>query len=367
MALTRRVTLKISRMCGPNTIKMNIIFFKNTLLAAWSTAFLLSSSLAEANEQPSIISQIQLIAESEGYEKALRQLDKELPKHQHLKSELLVLKAELRINNQQTQDAINIYIKLIRENPKNLSFFNNLAAIYASQGRLIEAERTILNGFKPHAEISTAYGNLLTIKGQQAAFALQLALDPEKPKNIITELKSLYMVNGMHVKAPKYSPSIVAESVPALEPDLPVITAIQQLSLFSNGPQAALDVVPLLKSPEIRAQEDRLMAFVNEWAAGWSSGNADRYLSFYSERFVPESKTNFTKWAEQRRQRITPDQGIQVQVMDVQAVSISPQQAELTFSQFYVSKTLRARSKKQLSLEQQNGQWLIVRERVVPR
>jgi adhesin transport system outer membrane protein len=121
------------------------------------------------------------------------------------------------------------------------------------------------------------------------------------------------------------------------------------------------------KTPDVQAREESLAAFVKDWAAGWSTGNAERYLSFYSERFVPETKTNFTTWADQRRQRITPEQGIQVQIEDTQVISSSPQLAELSFKQFYVSKSLKARSTKQLTLEQHNGQWAIVRERVIPK
>jgi adhesin transport system outer membrane protein len=121
------------------------------------------------------------------------------------------------------------------------------------------------------------------------------------------------------------------------------------------------------KTPDVLAREESLAAFVKDWAAGWSSGNAERYLSFYSERFVPETKINFSTWAEQRRQRITPEQGIQVQIEDTQVLSSSPQLAELSFKQFYVSKSLKARSTKQLTLEQHNGQWAIVRERVIPK
>ncbi len=350
---------------------MKFTLIPKTKLSAWAALFLLGTASAHASPPISVVVQIQSMAETEGYAKALRQLDKELPKHEDLKKELLVLKAELKLNNQQPQEAIDIYTQLIRENPKNLSLYNNLAGIYASQGKLTQAERTLLNGMKSQIELSTAYGNLMTIKGQQAALALQLALDPSKPKNPKTQLIPLFSINGLDVRAPQYTPTVAIKTTPVQAPTppvpLPTIAAEQQQSLLAKTPAVAAVVATPIKTPEVQTRDESLVAFVKDWAVGWSSGNAERYLSFYSERFVPESKTDFTTWADQRRQRITPDQGIQVQIEDAQVISSTPQLAELTFRQFYVSKSLKARSTKQLSLEQQNGQWAIVRERVIPK
>jgi tetratricopeptide (TPR) repeat protein len=349
---------------------MKFTLFQNFKIGTWSALFLLGTASAQASESLSVLSQIQSIAETEGYAKALRQLDKELPKQGDLKQELLLLKAGLKLNNQQTQDAIDIYKQLIRENPKNLSLYNNLAGIYASQGKLIQAERTLLNGMKSQAELWTAYGNLMTIKGQQAALALQLALDPNKPQNPKTELTPLLSINGVDVRAPQYNP-VLAVNPPAPTPapsvPLPVVTAQAPQSLVVKA--TTVNAVPPAppKTPDVLAREESLAAFVKDWAAGWSSGNAERYLSFYSERFIPETKISFTAWTDQRRQRITPAQGIQVQIEDTQVISSSPQLAELTFKQFYVSKSFKARSTKQLTLEQHNGQWAIVRERVIPK
>lgn len=349
---------------------MKFTLFQKIKISAWSALFLLGPTSAQASEPISVVAQIQSIAETEGYAKALRQLDKELPKHGDLKHELLVLKAGLKLNTQQTQDAIDIYIQLIRENPKNLSLYNNLAGIYASQGKLIQAERTLLNGMKSQAELSTAYGNLMAIKGQQAAMALQLALDPSKPKNPKTELTPLLSINGVDVRAPQFNPAQAVKPpapTPAPSQPPPVVAAQPQQSLLAKATTINAVVAAPPKTPDVLAREESLAAFVKNWAAGWSSGNAEHYLSFYSERFVPETKIAFTTWAEQRRQRITPEQGIQVQIEDTQILSSSPQLAELTFRQFYVSNTLKARSTKQLSLEQTNGQWAVVRERVIPK
>ena len=116
--------------------------------------------------------------------------------------------------------------------------------------------------------------------------------------------------------------------------------------------------------PETQTQ---LIQRIQEWAEGWSSGEADRYLSFYSEAFVPESRISLERWTAQRRQRVTPNQAIQITIENPAVISYNDQQAVITFRQFYQSRSLRARSNKQLVLALENGQWKIVSEKIIPR
>lgn len=317
-----------------------------------------------AQENSSLIGEIQAIARAEGYLPAIQKLDKEIPKHDVIKTELLMLKAGLKLNNQQAKEAIDIYIKLIKEQPKNLVARNNLAAIYASQGRLLEAERLILAGIKQHPEFSALYTSLLTIKSQHAASALQLALDPNKPRNPRTQLVAIHTFNGNDIQAPLHEPPAAAQTSAPSNAALAVKPAATARSEANSINQPTAE--PAI-SPTPTAEDEQLMAFAQDWAQAWSSGDAERYLSYYSEGFIPESKSSFNVWAAQRRQRITPDQGIQVQIEDTQVVARTHESAEIRFRQWYQSKKLKARSNKALTLSWQDGQWRIVRERVVPR
>jgi tetratricopeptide (TPR) repeat protein len=318
-----------------------------------------------AQEPPTLIEQIQSIARSQGYAPALRELDEEIAVNGHIKTELLVLKAGLKINNQETQEAIAIYQKLIKEQPKNLVLRNNLAGIYASQGKLTEAERLMLAGIKQHPDFSLLYNNLQTLKSQQAAMSLQLALDPSKPRNPRAQLSPIHLMNGLDVKAPKFDASI-AQISPARKTENPVEPAKPPAPTpVQPAAQAVSKVEPLAQIASV--EEQQVLSFAQDWTAAWSSGDAERYLSFYSKEFVPETNASFNAWAVQRRQRISPEQGIQVRIEEVQVVSLTNQSAEVKFRQFYQSKTLQARSGKVLTLSRPNGEWKIIRERVLPR
>ncbi len=339
----------------------------NRSLYMLCAGILIFSGWVRAQENPNLIGEIQTIARTEGYLPAIRKLDKELPKNEAIKTELLMLKAGLKLNNQQTKDAIDIYTKLIKEQPKNLVARNNLAAIYAGQGKLLEAERLILAGIKQHPEFATLYSSLITIKSQHAASALQLALDPNKPRSPRTPLAAIHTFNGNDIQAPVHEPATTQSptpSTPAVIANPSVKSATPPSPKVSTVDQPAVEAAT---SPRPSVEDEQLLAFAQNWAQAWSSGDAERYLSYYSEAFIPESKSSFTAWADQRRQRITPDQGIQVQIEEAQVITRTPESAEIRFRQWYQSKTLKARSNKSLTLTWQDGQWKIVRERVVTR
>jgi tetratricopeptide (TPR) repeat protein len=339
----------------------------NLCLYTLCTGVLIFSGCVHAQENHSLIGDIQTIARTEGYLPAIRKIDKELPNNEAIKTELLMLKAGLKLNNQQSKDAINIYIKLVKEQPKNLVARNNLASIYASQGKLVEAERLILTGIKLHPEFATLYSSLMTIKSQRAASALQLALDPNQPRSARTLLAAIHSFNGNNIQAPVYEPTTNQSSTPS-KPGL--IANPSDKSTAPPSPEVSTvnqPAVELAKTPTPSVEDEQLLAFAQNWAQAWSSGDAERYLSYYSEAFIPESKSSFTVWANQRRQRITPNQGIQVQIEEVQVLTRTHENAEIRFRQWYQSKTLKARSNKSLTLTWQNDQWKIVRERIVTR
>lgn len=339
----------------------------NLCLYTLCTGVLMLPQWVHAQENPNLIGEIQAIARTEGYLPAIRRLDKELPKNDTIKTELLMLKAGLKLNNQQSKEAVEIYLKLIKEQPKNLVARNNLAAIYASQGKLLEAERLILAGIRQHPEFATLYSSLLTIKSQHAASALQLALDPNKPRSPRTTLPTIQTFNGNDIQAPLHEPPTVQASTQSKPATIAAPSAQPRATSNSEVKTVDQPTADGAKNPILSVEDQQVLAFTQNWAQAWSSGDAERYLSYYSEGFIPESKISFNAWATQRRQRITPDQAIQVEIEEPQVLSRTQENAEIRFRQWYQSKTLKARSNKLLNLAWQDGQWKIVRERVVTR
>ena len=103
---------------------------------------------------------------------------------------------------------------------------------------------------------------------------------------------------------------------------------------------------------------------VNKWAAEWSGKNADGYLAAYSKSFKPEGGMSYSKWSSTRRDRVTAQKNIKVEVLGAIVEMKSPTEAKVTFRQAYNSKTLQTRSRKTLTLAKEGSAWLITREHV---
>lgn len=344
-----------------------------------------------ASETPPIITKIQLAASQDGYTKAIQILEKEFEKNKDIKLELLILKAQLNFKNKKANEAIDIYKKLIEDYPENLLIYNNLAAIYASQGNLESAELTLLNGFNQLQDVDIAYRNLMKIKGKQASIAVQLALDPEKSNSKNLQLTTLNQVgSGIDISFLQQAPTANKLTVDTLseksKADVVINTSEPKaLPPYSLNTQDKND--PKLESlrnnkdtPKIQEQTTRefkptqnqstkidteIPDLLNAWANEWSKGNSEGYLSFYSAQFTPEGDIGFQKWRAQRQQRITPNQEINVRLENIQIEGKNMNLIEASFKQIYTSRNLKARANKKVTLEKQNNQWKIIREEII--
>ena len=108
-----------------------------------------------------------------------------------------------------------------------------------------------------------------------------------------------------------------------------------------------------------------VQAVVQAWAQAWSAGNAEAYLSHYSASFKPATHQTRSAWERTRRERVTPEQQIRVDLDALELVSWGDNQAQVRFVQRYAAKRLQDKSRKQLDLVLENGQWKIATETVL--
>ena len=102
---------------------------------------------------------------------------------------------------------------------------------------------------------------------------------------------------------------------------------------------------------------------VNAWAKAWSAKNVDAYLAAYARDFQPPKGESREDWAKGRRQRISAPKSIAVTV-ESPRVSITGDQASVTFRQGYRSEVIKSSSTKTLVLVRSEGRWLIRQEKV---
>jgi len=366
---------------------MNLLIKKYGWLTLITGSFLAGTGSSYSAETPPIISKIQSIAAQDGYTKAIQTLDKEFGINKELKLELLILKAQLSLKNQKMNEAIEIYKSLIKDYPSNLIMHNNLATIYANEGDLDTAEMVLLDGFKQQADVDTAYQNLMKIKGKQASIALQLVLDPLKTTQKSLQLTTLNRANGIDLSTPENALAQIKPPVAILPENTKNEIAINTIITKPTPPLTRTEKTnqysaPINTDSELKEKESKIPAtqpanpppppidieisnLLKAWAQAWSTGSAEGYLAFYSEKFIPEGQIGLAKWADQRRQRINPKQDINVRLENIEVKVKKSDLIEVVFNQFYTSQTLKARANKKITLEKNKNQWKIIREEVI--
>jgi hypothetical protein len=385
--LGRYTDMHLHPSCQAANLSMNLLVKKYVWLTLMTGTFLAGSGSSYSAETPPIISKIQSIAAQDGYTKAIQTLDKEFGRNKDLKLELLILKAQLSSKNQKTNEAIEIYKSLIKDYPSNLIAHNNLATIYANEGDLDAAEMVLLNGFRQQADVDTAYQNLMKIKGKQASMALQLVLDPLKTTQKSLQLTALNHANEIDLSTPQVAlaqvkpPAVISPENSKIE--IAINTTITKPTPpLTRTEKTNQDSAPINTESESKAKESKIpptqaasppappvdieiSKLLKAWAQAWSTGSAEGYLAFYSEKFIPDGQIGLAKWTSQRRQRINPKQDINVRLENIEIKVKKSDLIEVVFNQFYTSQTLKARANKKITLEKNKNQWKIIREEVV--
>ena len=236
-------------------------------------------------------------------------------------------------------DAINAYQLLSRKYPTSPEAHNNLAAIYAKQGKYELARDSLLAALKTHASYATAYANLNDIYSRMANNAYSKALAFEnKSKPTVLALKTINKLD--------------------LPTDLPL--AKNPISVAKIKP------VAVVKKPESIAAESNetelIIDTVMGWSNAWSAQNSDAYLAYYADRFSPPNGYSRQRWEQDRRIRLRKPAFIRISIQSPKVTLLSKRTARLTFKQGYQSNSFHDAVIKTLLLEKIDGSWQILDE-----
>jgi tetratricopeptide (TPR) repeat protein len=248
------------------------------------------------------------------------------------------------------REATEIFLKLTQDYPTLPEPYNNLAVIYAAQGQYDKARAALEQSIRTHPSYATAYENLGDVYAKLASQAYDKALqiDSANPaaKNKLALVRDL--VGGTTSK-----PVVVAAAKETPEPAKP-------------GPVAAVTPTPAekpaAKKPAAGGDAGVLEA-VNAWAKAWSAKDVDAYLAAYAKDFQTPKGESRDDWAKGRRQRVSAPKSIAVTI-ESPKVSVTGDQASVTFRQGYRSEVIKSSSTKTLILVKSEGRWLIQQEKV---
>lgn len=109
-------------------------------------------------------------------------------------------------------------------------------------------------------------------------------------------------------------------------------------------------------------KDAELIAFANDWANAWSAKDIDLYLSKYAQDFKTPNGDAFSLWQTSRRQKISSQGKILVEIEDLKLSMKTDNSARIQFKQKYTSDRLTEMSNKSLVVKKIDGRWLIQEE-----
>lgn len=255
------------------------------------------------------------------------------------------LKGLILADQGKTNDAIVLFTALTEDYPELPEPYNNLAVLYASQGKYEAAKDSLEKAIRTHPSYATAHENLGDIYAKMASLAYDKALALDS-RNTAAQTK-LALIKEMMGGQPRKT---------AVRPA--VATAATATAAAPAPKPAAATAEPRAATPAAPATD--VEAAITQWAQAWSRRDADAYLAAYASDYSADGLSR-AAWEAQRRARITAPKRIEVKVSDLK-VEQQGDNATATFRQAYRSDRLGSTVTKTLKLALQNGQWRIVDE-----
>ncbi len=276
-------------------------------------------------------SDIQLLINQGEYEKALALTEKQLSV---IKSDIKLqfMKGLILTRLDRFHDAEEAFIQITLGNPELPEPFNNLAVVYAAQGKYTEAEEALKNAINTHPSYATAHENLGDIYAKMASHAYNQALELDVRNTTAREKLSL-------VK-----------------------------ELMISSPESEKTVFPSVKKTnfeeDITLSKKIVEKIIKKWANAWTAQDVDSYLEYYGQEFTPPKKMSRKDWEQDRRRRITRPNYIKVTLTDIEIDSYEKDYAEITLTQTYHSDIYSDKVKKEILMRKVSDTWLITQERV---
>ncbi len=277
--------------------------------------------------------------------------------------------------------AEKVFIQLTIDNPDLPEPYNNLAVVYAAQGKYREAEEALKSAINTHPSYATAHENLGDIYAKMASRAYNQALELDTSNqtareklSLVNELISAPAVPGRTAVASAAPAPAAVTTAPKAE-EKTVVAAVRQPEIITipakseSAPvkPATKAVIPPVKSRDVEdnAQDNRnaVEIAIKNWANAWSAQDVDRYLGSYAQEFIPPKGLSRKEWEKDRHKRLNGKSFIKVTLSGVKINLHGKDYAEIKFTQAYQSDTYSDKVKKEILMRKVADEWLITQER----
>ena len=350
-------------------------FYKTVI----STFLILVICIANAYSQTSY-GDIQLLINQGEYKAALKLTEDQLAANKS-DIKLQFMKGLVLTRLDRYRDAERVFIQLTADNPDLPEPFNNLAVVYAAQGKYKEAEDALKSAINTHPSYATAHENLGDIYAKMASRAYNQALELDTSDK--TAREKLSLVNEMISAPPEPGKTVVASaepektkavpvvkpkpaSKPVQEPEIITIPAKKKAPVAIKAEKKS--VIPPLKKVDVEADiaqnRKSVDTAIKNWANAWSAQDVDSYLAKYGQEFIPPKRMSRKEWEQDRRRRLRRPSFIKITLSDVKINLHGKDYAEIKFTQAYQSDTYGDKVKKEILMRKVSETWLITQERV---
>ncbi len=339
---------------------------------------LFALSVFSLTAQAQNFSNIYHLVDQQQYAIALKQVDQKLISNAN-NQELLLLKAQLESKLNSVNQAIKSYKLLITLYPLFPEAYNNLAGIYAKQGKLQLAKQTLINGINTNKSYALIHNNIKNINFELAresyVKALQLGVKKHNVELDIAKLSSnnisIAAVNKNTIKPSKKLNKVTIRVKPTVEKN--TVTNKVNTRRYSIGPRRTVPRIKVTEktnkkiviktwSESVISVKYEVITALKGWAAAWSAQDVDLYLSFYDKQFLPENGSSRKIWISQRQTRLLKPRWIEVRLSDFIFEQRNENQAEVEVTQLYRSNSFRDSSKKKFLLKRSDDGWQILNE-----
>jgi tetratricopeptide (TPR) repeat protein len=273
------------------------------------------------------------------------------------------LKGLILTEQNRPDDAIKVFTELTQDFPELPEPYNNLAVLYASQGRYDKARTALEMAIRTHPSYATAHENLGDIYAKMASQAYDKALQLDKGNT--TAQTKLNLIKDLFQGPPR------PPKVAATRPDAAKVAAIAPSvtpALKPPPPGKAAEPVakPVPAKPPAGSSRDpeEVLRSVNQWVKAWASNDVAGYLAHYAPDFKTPKGQPRSDWEAQRKARIAKPRKIQVEIESPKVVFSDSGRVTVTFRQHYRSDVVKATSTtKTLVMVKAGDKWLIQQEK----
>jgi tetratricopeptide (TPR) repeat protein len=288
------------------------------------------------------------------------------------------LKGLILTEQKKPAEAIKIFTALTQDYPELPEPYNNLAVLYASEGKYDKARDALEMAIRTHPSYATAHENLGDIYAKMASQAYDKALQIDRG-NAAAQTK-LNLIKELFTGSQRPAKAVMAKAEPAPKPKaLPAAPAAKAPVPAAKAPPApapaatvaakpaAATVKEPVKEPVKPAADhnaDEVLQAVHAWANAWSANDVPEYLAHYASTFKTPGGMPRSKWEAQRKARVGKPRKIQVEIEAPKVKFNEKNRATVKFRQHYRSGSLNVSGIKTLEMVKSGNQWLIQKEQV---